>query len=926
MKLRSLLLLLALPVASLCVFALTRPAHPTRHTPVPHLTQDGERMENLDAQAEYQWRKLRDPKTGQIPENIRVRELAFASTLPKHFVTPRFAAAGSAATDPTTNWVARGPGNLGGRTRVIAIDIDNEQNLIAGGAMGGIWRSTDGGSHWHRQTTPYQAHDVTCALQDPRPGKHNIWYCGTGELLSTTARRTSHVENTPRWRTTDLGSGIYRSLDRGVTWQVLPSTVIGQLTKLDSVFDGVWNIVINPITGNLYAACYGAIMRSTDDGTSWQPVLGDLTHKAIVTDVGLASDRTLYAAMGTRAGDGKVSTTAGVWHSIDGVNWSQMTPPTWHKDVSGVALGLSPSNPNVLYLLAENIGAGVSDHSLWRAKMTGGAPAWSERTANIPFNGPGQDSSFNSLGCYALVIKVKPDDENTIYFGGTNLNVSTDGLATSTSQADNLRLVGGYVPAYGAPGELHPDMHAISFSPSNPSVVYVGNDGGVFRATDDGNLALQWEDLNGSYESSLGVIVAVDHSVVGDSSIITGFQDNGSLWSGSYDSNWVVVGGGDGSYCALTDHGNAYYESSQFGYLYRNAYDSATDQWKYTNANPSSGDNSQFLFVNPFLLDPNNQNRMYLAARTTIWRSDDLTSVPGGWVTMDNIHLKDTGSVSCLAMSTATKNRLYYGTEDGDVYLLDQATQKLSFPTKITSPLFPKHAYVACVEADEKNGNNVMAVFSNYGVRSLFFSSDAGTSWKDVSGNLEQNQDGTGDGPSCKWAKIVTYGGGTRYYVGTSVGLYYTDDLRPPNPVWTQDAPDVIGNYMVESIDARDTDGYIVIATQGAGVFSAFLPPIPALPSSVSSGTGAGTIDELRVYPNPASGSISYEYSIDRSGPVFYALLDVAGMQVRSWSYASRSIGLQQEHLDVSSYASGAYTLQVQSADGIIRKRFTIRR
>src|SRR6185312_7253467 len=158
---------------------------------------------------------------GKIPSGIRMREQAFARSLPTRGVN---AFKGSASQSESYVWQSYGPDNVGGRTRALAIDVTNENVLIAGAAMGGMWRSSDGGSSWSKTTLPGQLNDVTCAVQDVRPGKQHIWYAGTGELLSTTERRTS-VVNGPRWRTTDIGDGIYKSVDRGKSWTVIPSTV-----------------------------------------------------------------------------------------------------------------------------------------------------------------------------------------------------------------------------------------------------------------------------------------------------------------------------------------------------------------------------------------------------------------------------------------------------------------------------------------------------------------------------------------------------------------------------------------------------------------------------------------------------------------------------------------------------------------------------
>ena len=40
---------------------------------------------------------------------------------------------------------------------------------------------------------------------------------------------------------------------------------------------------------------------------------------------------------------------------------------------------------------------------------------------------------------------------------------------------------------------VHPDQHAIAFSPTDPNTVYVGNDGGIYRSPDAG---VTWQALN----------------------------------------------------------------------------------------------------------------------------------------------------------------------------------------------------------------------------------------------------------------------------------------------------------------------------------------------------------------------------------------------------------------------------------------------
>ena len=123
------------------------------------------------------------------------------------------------------NWTAEGPYNVGGRTRALAIDCTDENILIAGGASGGVWRSTDQGQSWNKMTRHFQLHNVTCIDQDTRPGKEHIWYHGSGELSGSSAGGGDAYFD---------GNGIYKSIDGGMSWDSIPITA-------DNVAAGAFN-------------------------------------------------------------------------------------------------------------------------------------------------------------------------------------------------------------------------------------------------------------------------------------------------------------------------------------------------------------------------------------------------------------------------------------------------------------------------------------------------------------------------------------------------------------------------------------------------------------------------------------------------------------------------------------------------------------
>ena len=101
-------------------------------------------------------------------------------------------------------------------------------------------------------------------IQDTRDGKTNIWYAGTGELSGSSGTATGAYY---------YGQGIFKSIDGGNTWTVIPFTNGGSTTTFDSDFDGVWNIAIdlsNTTQDEIYAATYGGIYKTTDGGLNWK--------------------------------------------------------------------------------------------------------------------------------------------------------------------------------------------------------------------------------------------------------------------------------------------------------------------------------------------------------------------------------------------------------------------------------------------------------------------------------------------------------------------------------------------------------------------------------------------------------------------------------------------------------------------------------
>ncbi len=252
-----------------------------------------------------------------------------------------------------------------------------------------------------------------------------------------------------------------------------------------------------------------------------------------------------------------------------------------------------------------------------------------------------------------------------------------------------------------------------------------------------------------------------------------------------------------------------------------------------------------------------------------------------------------------------------------------------NFPTvvEITGASFPLNAFVSCIAVDPQNADSVVVCFSNYDVISIFASNDGGITWRDASGNLEQNVDGSGDGPSVRWVSIVHQNGQELYLCGTSVGLFSTTDISGPNVTWNSEGAQTIGYATVESMDVRQSDGFVAIATQGSGVYTTH---VVAASSSVGAYGNAPDL-AFTISPNPATigndNRIVASFSLPGSEQVELSVVDVTGKTViRAANGKEWPPGQSTVSLDCSRLTTGSYFVELQTDEAADTRRLVIER
>lgn len=867
----------------------------------------GASEENAELREEWERKRLADPATGEIPKGITFLERRFAATLP-HAVVER---------GGNGEWESRGPWNVGGRTRALAIDVSNENRMLAGGISGGMWLSEDSGHTWARKT-PLSAHPgCTSIAQDTRAGKTDTWYYASGELYGASTSGGGAYY---------LGDGLFKSTDSGNSWTPVGSTDDGSPQTFSTVWQGVWRVATDPAATQdvVYAASYGAIFRSTNGGTSWTVVRGSASASpfSYYTDIAVSPTGVAYA---TLSSDGSQK---GIWRSVNGTTWTNITPPNMPTEYNRIVIGINPNNENEVYFLGTTPGTGhYTDYlgsddwsSLFKYTYLSGDGSgiggqWENRSDNLPSSGTEFDQ-FAAQGGYDLVVKVQPGTNN-VFIGGTNLWRSTDGFASP----NNTTKIGGYkigttLPFFQLYPNHHPDLHEALFLPSNPNVMITGSDGGIHRTENCLAPFVEWSYLNNSYVTSQFYTAVIDKNAPGDNTLMGGLQDNGNFFVNSPDPQapWKQTVNGDGSYGAIAPGKAFYVLSIQQGKVAKVNLDAAGNVQAFRRIDPIGPVKDDYQFINPLALDPNDPNILYLPASKKLYRQNEMgninltgqwDSIAQGWTVFPDTVLGD-GQFTALSVSEkAPQHRLYMGTSNNKIYRVDNANTGTPAFTLLNSPITAADAFVNCMAIDPDNADRVVLVYSNYSIYSIFLSEDAGATWKKVGGNLESSVGGTGSGPSIRWVSILPLDNGKKkYFCGTSVGLYSADTLKlhasgQAGTVWVQEAVNEIGGTVVDFIDVRRSDGLVVAATHGNGMYTAHF------------NTGSSTLEPaegavVKLSPNPVQESARLTVQNANTEQMHFRLFDLKGALLKD-----EMLSGTQNSLNMNTLSPGVYVWEL---------------
>ncbi|MCO6451181.1 MAG: hypothetical protein J5I90_10390 [Caldilineales bacterium] len=623
--------------------------------------------------------------------------------------------------------------NVSGRTKVIVFNPSNPNTIYIATAVGGIWKSTDGGASYTPITNDQPSHAFHSFAIDPT--NPNILYAGTGELQGY------------------YGVGLLKSTNGGQSW-----TLLGE-----SLFKGlvISGIAIHPTSPNtIYVATSvqtqqdgpsfprRGVFRSTNGGQNWTELAGcDQCYG--ISDLIMEDSNPQVIYIGVN-GQGILKSTDG------GSSWAALTNGLPDRGFDRVELANGRgAQAGVIYA---GFDARVSQNGQvvpWGLiyKSTDHGQSW-QLLPNAP--------NYCSSQCgYDNIIAVSPTDANTVYIGGSLISGDPwKGVVHKTTNGGQSWQ--DVTPGTAQNRMVHPDMHAIAFKPGNPQEVWVGNDGGVFRTTNGGQT---WEHRNTGLSTLQFINIGIHPT--NPNIAFGGLQDNAKA---KYDgTKWVGLDTGDGGYSEIDPFNPSIWYSTRYSIqgsivqFQRNDKGGTAPLSDWVRKADGIDINDRVDFYVPFTMDSSTQGVLYLGTHRlyrTGNRGDNWQPISG-----DLTRGADTrGRISTLTVAPNDPQTIYTGSSDGIVAVTKNGGGNW---TNATGNL--PNRWVSDFAVSSTSANTVYVAFNGYNTHTpstpghVFKSTNGGSSWQNISSNLP-------DIPALSIALDPQNPG--HIYLGTDVGVF----------------------------------------------------------------------------------------------------------------------------------------------------------
>ncbi len=679
----------------------------------------------------------------------------------------------------------------------------------------------------------------------------------------------------------------------------------------------------------------GGLWKTTDGGGSWASLTDNIPSMG-VSAIAINSNNPNQILIGTGDRDANDTYGVGVLKTTDGgITWTQ-TSLTWAVSTGHTSARMvtNPSNPNIVLAgTTDGLYRSTDFGDTWTKVLTGdiddlelkpgdanyvyalvSKTLYKSTNGGLTFTTTGQTSTkrtqiavtpaapsnvyfFSKSGMflstdngtsfrrkasaptegsqdwYDLAIAVSPTNANIIHVG------EIETYTTSNGGKNWTKLSNWYYPDV-APGRyVHSDVHEMAYF---NNTLYVGSDGLITKSTDGTNFTDITNGLGIRQFYNLG-LSSTDANKFGG-----GSQDNGTYvytpgrgWHG-----WL---GADGFEFIIAPDNQTTYGTSQNGTFYKST---AGGTNSVSVSQPGGG-----AWNTPFVMHPTDPNTLFVGNTMGVRRT---TNGMSNWTTIGNFN---PAAINDIAIAKSNPNYLYASVKER-IWVTKNGGSSW---TEITSGL-PGY-YITDIAVDPQNPERIVITCSGYnnGNKTLL-STNAGAAWTNISYNL----------PNLP-ANAATVHSGSGLYVGMDVGIYYL----PEGATTWESFMTSLPNVPVTELEIQYQIGKLRAATFGRGIWeSSLAAPLAPLAQATTladnrtspSLSNAKQLNELSLYPNPASGVLNVNFTSQSQGNVEIRFIDERTGQ----TIAVREILIQQgsnaHQFDTNQLANGSYILLIQGA------------
>jgi hypothetical protein len=784
-------------------------------------------------------------------------------------------------TSLNTPWQPIGPsqvssvayGNVTGRITSIAIDpADTTGNTVyLGTTGGGVWKSANAAGPPGNVT--FSALTDTLPAFSANAGSGAIPSLSIGAISVQSGVVLAGTGDPNDASDSFYGSGILRSADGGLTWTLIQESHDGVASNHSFIglgFAGfAWSSVSpGTVVAAVSQAAEGVLVNapdatnsvmglyySTDSGVTWQmsvimdgsqivqtplPSGGDLGGRAATAVVWNPVRQLFFAAIRYH----------GYYQSPDGETWTRLTdqpgtglslaacptaPSTTGNPSCPIFRGALAVQPTTGDTFALTVDRNNLDQGLWQdvcalsgTNCSSSVVTFANRLNSAPLE-VGSGRTAIAQGDYNLSLTAvssgpSGSSQDTLLYAGT-----VDLYRCSLSAGCVLRNTTNAVNGCAAPAQVAPDQHTIAtLATSAQPLLYLGNDGGLWRSTDGVNQlgapcsasdASHFQNLNGGI-GSLAEVVSFAQHPTDPATLLVGLGANGTAATSAASSLttvWPQLSTGEGGTVAI-DQKNPllWYVSTAAGVSVRQCTNggacTAADFTGSPTLGPAQVALDASLIDAPWMLDPALTSNIMVgtcrvwrgpAANGALWSSTNaisklLAGPQNAACASTNPVLRSLGAGGPVSTATATQNAgsqvLYAGmagsldgggTFGGHLFSTTAAntvTNTTAWTDLTASPVsndpggFNAGAFdlsSVAVDPHDATGATVYATvmgFTGNGINAphLYRSSNAGAQWTNISSNLP-------NAPAN--SVIVDPNDANTVYVAMDTGVYVTTEV-----------------------------------------------------------------------------------------------------------------------------------------------------